>query len=278
MFENMEQLREEVLLLATQYGIKVVGAVLVLIAGWLTSRWVARQITRACQESESFDKTIIPLLSKIGRLAVLAVTLVVVLNQFGFEATSLVALLGAAGLTIGLALQGALSNVAAGLMLLTFRPFEVGETAEIGGTRMVIDELGLMMTCGHTPDNVYVAVPNSSVWGREIRNFTRNPQRRIDMVFGIGYEDDIDRAMELIRQELQSDQRVLEQPAPLVAVGNLGDSSVDLFVRPWVAQQDYLAVSLNLTERIKKSFDKNGISIPFPQRDVHLYPAASEAS
>jgi small conductance mechanosensitive channel len=172
---------------------------------------------------------------------------------------------------IGLALQGTLSNVASGVMLLTLRPFKLGDFIVAGGTSGVVDEISVFTTTLHTPDNVFTMVPNSSIWGSEIKNFSRNATRRNDMVFGIGYSDDIDKAMDVLNRILEEDERVLKDPAPTVAVSELGDSSVDFVVRPWCTREDYWALRFDITKKVKQTFDNEGISIPFPQRDVHLF-------
>ncbi|MDI6400476.1 mechanosensitive ion channel [Balneolaceae bacterium ANBcel3] len=253
------------------YGFDIIGAVVMLVLGWLIAGWAYKRIKRWGEKTEKMDSTLTPLLAKIVRILILAATLLAVLSKFGFETTSLIALLGAAGLTIGLAMQGTLSNVASGVMLLSFRPFEVGDFVSITGITGIVDEVGLFMTKMHTLDNIFIIVPNSRIWGAEIMNFSRNETRRVDMVFGISYTDDIDKAIRLIKEELSAEERVLKEPEPLVAVGELGDSSVDLWVRPWTKRVDFFATKLDLTKKIKQRFDKEGITIPFPQRDVHLY-------
>ena len=245
--------------------------ILVLVAGWMAARWVSGRVYKALEGSKKIDQTLVPFVAKILRVLILVVVLIAVLSHFGFETTSLVALLGAAGLTIGLAMQGTLSNVASGVMLLSFRPFEAGDFVSVGGTMAVVDEIGLFITKMHTLDNIYTVLPNSAIWGKEIKNFSRNDTRRVDMVFSIGYHDDIDRAIRLITEELVADERVLKEPEPLVAVGELGESSVDLLVRPWTLRTDFWMTRLDLTRKIKQRFDREGVTIPFPQRDVHIY-------
>lgn len=255
----------------TLYGVRVVAGILILILGWLVAGWASKRVRHVANRAKAIDSTLEPLLAKAVRVTILSLTGIIVLNRFGIETTSLIAVLGAAGLAIGLALQGTLSTVASGIMLLTLRPIEVGDRVEVGGTVAIVDEIGLMVTKMHTPDNVFVAMPNSQIWGKEIRNHSRNPLRRVDMVFGIGYGDDMTKAMEIIRRTLDADDRVLEEPEPLVAVGELADSSVNILARPWVKSSDFLSAKLALTQRVKERFDENGVSIPFPQRDVHLF-------
>lgn len=252
----------------------VFWVILVLVAGWIAARWISRRVSNVLQGSEKIDQTLVPFVAKTIRVLILVVVLIAVLSHFGFETTSLVALLGAAGLTIGLAMQGTLSNVASGVMLLSFRPFEAGDFVSVGGTMGVVDEVGLFITKMHTLDNIFMVLPNSAIWGKEIKNFSRNDTRRVDMVFSIGYHDDIDKAIRLITEELAAEERVLKEPEPLVAVGELGDSSVDLLVRPWTLRTDFWMTRLDLTRKIKQRFDREGVTIPFPQRDVHIYETA----
>ncbi|MDG5766827.1 mechanosensitive ion channel [Balneolales bacterium ANBcel1] len=253
------------------YGLNVLGAIAILIIGWLVAGWVGKRLGRVCETSPRVDDTLAPLIAKTAKMVILFATLIAVLAQFGFETTSLVALLGAAGLTIGLAMQGTLSNVASGVMLLSFRPFENGDFVNIGGSIGIVDEIGLFMTKMHTLDNIFVILPNSRIWGSEIMNYSRNETRRVDMVFSISYRDDIDKAMKVVKEVLDEEPRVLKTPEPLIAVGKLGDNSVDLLVRPWTKTSDFWMTMLDLTKLVKQRFDKEGITIPFPQRDVHLH-------
>jgi small conductance mechanosensitive channel len=195
---------------------------------------------------------------------------IAVLGLFGIETTSLIAVLGAAGLAVGLALQGTLSNFSAGVMLLVFRPFKVGDYVEVAGAAGSVQEVGIFSTVLHTPDNVKITIPNSSVYGDTIKNYSANDTRRNDLVIGISYGDDIARAIETIRQVLVSDSRVLADPEAVVAVVELADSSVNLVVRPWCAGGDYWPLRFDLTRKIKEELEAAGCSIPFPQRDLHL--------
>src|SRR6056297_3792479 len=257
--------------LAVQYGMSILGAILILIAGYIVAGWAARRVKRWGDKSEKVDDTIVPVLSKVAKIFVLIVTLLAVLGQLGVEPTSIVAVLGASALAIGLALQGTLSNVASGVMLLTLRPFKVGDAVEIGGTTGVVDEIGLFTTELHTFDNIGVSMPNSNVWGSEIKNMNRFEKRRVDMVFGIDYSDDMDKAMDIIKKVLSEDDRILSDPAPQIAVSNLGDSSVDIITRPWVETPNVWPVRFDITKKVKEQFDANDVSFPFPQRDVHLF-------
>ncbi len=265
---NIEEIFAEVII---PYGLSIVGAIVILIIGWLIASWASKRVRKACDKSERIDATLTPILTQTVKVLILIATVIAVLNRFGVETTSLVALLGVAGLAVGLALQGTLSNFSAGVMLMLFRPFNVGDAVNISGVMGVVDEIGLFSTQMHTFDNIYMVIPNTNIWGANISNFSTNPTRRVDMVFGISYTDDIDKAMKIIWEALEADERVLKDPEPMVAVGELGDSSVDLFVRPWTKASDLWPTRFALIKDIKERFDKEGISIPFPQRDVHLY-------
>ena len=208
----------------------------------------------------------------------LAVVMIAVLNLFGIETTSLIALIGAAGLAIGLALQGTLSNFAAGVMLLIFRPFKIGDYVEVAGAAGSVLEIGVFTTTVNTPDNVRVTIPNAAVYGQTISNYSANPSRRVDLVMGISYSDDIGKAIEVMKAVLDRDDRVLAEPAPQIAVSELGDSSVNLVVRPWCAGSDYWALRFDLTRAFKEELEAAGCSIPFPQRDLHVLEMPARAA
>ncbi len=269
--ENLGTIQEIVAEVVVPYGLHVLGAIIILIIGWLIANWAGKRVRKACDKSERIDNTLTPILSQTVKVLILIATVIAVLNRFGVETTSLVALLGVAGLAVGLALQGTLSNFSAGVMLMLFRPFNVGDAVNISGVMGVVDEIGLFSTQMHTFDNIFMIIPNTNIWGANISNFSTNPTRRIDLVFGISYTDDMNKAMKIIREALDADERVLKDPAPMVAVGELGDSSVDIFVRPWAKASDLWPTRFALIKDIKERFDKEGISIPFPQRDVHLF-------
>jgi small conductance mechanosensitive channel len=252
-------------------GLQVIGAIAILIAGWIVSSWGARIVRKSLDRSPRFDRTIGLVFAQVTRWAVLLLTLVAVLQQFGVPIASFVAVLGAAGLAIGLALQGALSNVASGVMLLGLRPFKVGDAVEIAGTVGLVDEIGLLTTKLHTFDNIGIHIPNSSIWGQPIKNLSEFDTRRLEMTFGISYSDDIGKAITLIQGIIEADERVLKEPAVRIGVTNLGDSSVDLLVWVWVKRVQLLDLRLDMTRKVKETFDAEGISIPFPQRDVHLF-------
>ncbi len=263
--------------LLSQWGLKVVGAIALLLVGFVVAKAIRRSLRRALERT-TLDKTLVPFLSGLAYYLALTFVVIAVLNVFGVQTASLIAVLGAAGLAVGLALQGTLSNFSAGVMLLVFRPFRVGDYVDAGGTAGSVQEIGLFATVLDTPDNVRIIVPNSSVYGQTIRNYAANDTRRNDMVVGIAYDDDIAVAIRTIHEVLSSDERVLAEPAPVVAVSELGDSSVNLVVRPWCRKEDYWNVRFDLTRTIKERLEAAGCSIPFPQRDVHLFPAEGAAS
>ena len=273
----MPELNPDSINMLVGYGINVLAAVLTLVLGWLFAAWLGRSVQRRAERSRTLDPTLSIVVGKTVRAVVLVLTLIAVLNQFGVQTASLIALIGAAGLAIGLALQGALSNVASGIMLLTLRPFRVGDFVDFGDSG-VVDEIGLFVTRMHTVDNISMIVPNSRIWGSVIRNFATNDTRRIDLVFGIGYGDDIDKAIRVIRETISADPRLLKDPEPLVAVAELADSSVNLYARPWVGRADFFAAKLDLMKKVKQRFDAEGISIPFPQRDIHMIEPARKAA
>jgi small conductance mechanosensitive channel len=255
--------------LMSSWGLQVVGAIAVLLVG----RWIAGMVRRAVRRSlakANVDGSLVPFFESMSYYAVLTVVMIAVLSLFGIETTSLIAVVGAAGLAIGLALQGTLSNFAAGVMLLAFRPFRLGDYVEVGGSAGSVSEIGVFTTTLNTPDNVRVMIPNASVYGEVIKNYSANENRRVDLVMGISYADDIGKAVEIIRSVVSRDARVLAEPAPVIAVSGLGESSVNLVVRPWCKGSDYWPLRFDLTREIKESLEKGGCSIPFPQRDLHV--------
>ena len=269
--DQLNSLSQDLTPFFVRYGLELIGAVAILIVGLIAAKWLGRRVEKYMSKSERFDDTITPLFAKSVRIIVIAATVLAVLNKFGVETASLIAVLGTIGLAIGLALQGTLSNIASGIMLLVLRPFNVGDAVDIGSTSGVVDEIGLFVTEMHTFDNVAITMPNSRVWGNEIKNYSRNDKRRVDLEFGIAYDDDMDKAMRIVNEVLSSDERVLAEPEPLVAISNLGDNSVSVRVRPWTETANVWPLRYDLTKRIKERFDEEEISFPFPQRDVHLY-------
>lgn len=276
---EMEQVNEvwaEVMTVITTYGLDVIGAIVILVVGWWLSGRVSSIVRKALSKSKHVDSTLESFFASLVKYAIIIFTVIAVLNQFGVQTTSFIAVLGAAGLAIGLALQGTLSNIAAGVMLLIFRPFHVGDFIDGGGVTGTVKSISLFITELATPDNVKIIVPNADLWGTSIKNFSANPKRRVDFVFGIGYGDDIDKAIKEVLALMEKDERVDAEPAPMCVVSNLGDSSVDLTCRVWCNAADYWGIKFDMTKAVKQRFDKTGISIPFPQRDVHLIKDAAE--
>lgn len=252
------------------YGLKVLGALAVLFIGLWLSRILTKIITKQLQK-KSFDATIVKFLSSLVKTTLYAIVVIATLGQLEVETTSFVALIGAAGLAVGFALQGSLSNFAAGVMLIIFRPFKVGDFINAAGVSGTVEEVKMFITQLKTPDNKVVIVPNNKLTSDNITNFTTKDTRRVDMVFGIGYSDDIDKAKKIINDLLSLDDRVLKDPAPQIVVSELADSCVNITVRPWAKKDDYWGLYFDMTEKVKKEFDNKGVTIPFPQRDVHLF-------
>ncbi|NNF37412.1 MAG: mechanosensitive ion channel, partial [Gemmatimonadetes bacterium] len=250
--------------LATQWGLKVLGALAVVMLGRIVAGWL-RSIARKGLTRADFDATLVPFLANLAFIAIMTFVLISAAGLVGIPVTSFIAVIGAAGLAIALAFQGTLSNFSSGIMLLTFRPFKVGDLVEAGGVKGVVQEIGIFTTTIHTPDNVRIIVPNTTVSGSTIKNFSANPTRRIDLVMGVGYGDDLNLAIETIRTVLGEDDRVLADPAPQVAVSELGDSSVNIVVRPWVDGEDYWGARFDLTKALKERLEAAGCEIPFPQ-------------
>lgn len=270
----MEGAWETLTVAASSYGLRVVGALVVLVIGWTVAKIVRGSVRRGLTRT-GMDATLVPFLAKLAYYLLLTFVILAVLRLFGVETTSFIAVLGAASLAIGLAMQGTLSNFAAGVMLLIFRPFKVGDFIDAGGTAGSVIEIGVFATTLHSPDNVRIVVPNSAVSSQTIKNFSANDTRRVDLVVGIDYSDDIGKAIQTITSVMGQDARVLAEPAPLVAVSELGDSSVNLVVRPWCKKEDYWGLRFELTRAFKEQLEAAGCSIPFPQTDVHLHQAGA---
>ena len=255
--------------LVTTWGMKVLGALAVLIIGRLVAGIVRSMIIKGLKRADT-DATLIPFLSSMVYYLLLALVMIAVLGLFGVPTAQFVAILGAAGLAVGLALQGTLSNFAAGVMLLIFRPFRVDDWVEVAGTAGSVTAVQVFSTTMNTGDNVRIVIPNGAVWGSVIKNYSANDTRRIDMVVGVSYDDDLGKAREIIQGVLDGEARVLKDPSPTVAVHEMADSSVNFVVRPWCRKEDYWALRWELTRQIKEQLETGGCSIPFPQRDVHM--------
>ena len=271
-------LADDIMKIVTTYGLDVVAAIVILIVGWIIAGWAGGFTRRSLTRAPKIDDMLAGFFAGLVKYLVLIVTVLAVLSQFGIQTTSLIAVLGAAGLAIGLALQGTLSNVAAGVMLQIFRPFKVGDFIEGGGVTGSVDAVTLFVTELHTPDNVHIVVPNGQLWNTAIKNYSHHATRRVDFVFGIAYEDDINRATDIIQGRIDADGRVHKDPEPMIVVGELADSSVNLIVRVWCDSGDYWGVKFDLTKSVKEALDGGGISIPYPQHTVHMTTTAQAAA
>ena len=274
----MEQQQEQILSFLNQaidlvvgYGLDVLGALVILIVGFMVAGWARRSVLRVLNRAPRVDETLKPVIASSVRYGILVFVLIAVLAQFGVQTTSVIALLAAGGLALGLALQGTLQNIAAGIMLLFLRPFRVGDYIDAEGLSGTINEIGLFTTHMLTYNGIYLEVPNAKLWNRAILNYSRVEARRLDVVVGISYGDDIDKAQAVLLELMTSDSRVNAEPAPQVLVKELADSSVNLDLRCWAAGGDYWALLFDLNKAIKQRLDVEGITIPFPQRDVHLF-------
>ncbi len=246
--------------------ISAVKALVVLVVGWITAGSIGGMVRRRINKTPHIDPTLGNFIASIVKWVILAMVLVAVLGIFGIEATSLVAIMGAASLAIGLALQGTLGDLAAGVMLVVFRPYKLGQFVDIGGTSGTVKDLNLFTTELATADNVQIILPNGKAWGAIITNYSAHDTRRVDLTFGIDYGDDADDAMQIILDTAKADERVHSDPEPWVRVTNLGDSSVDITARLWCNAADYWDLKFTLTKAVKEAFDKGGISIPYPHQ------------
>ncbi len=265
-----EMLQEKGLDLSLDLGIKVLTALAIYYIGRTVVRFAVRALRTVMQRQE-VDKTLETFICNLVRTALMVVLVIAVIGALGVETTSFIAIFGAAGLAVGLALQGSLSNFASGVLIVLFRPYRVGDFIEAAGIAGSVEQVQILTTVLKTGDNKQIIVPNSQIMDSIITNYSANNTRRIDMVIGVGYDDDLDKVRATIKELIEADSRILAEPAPLIAVAELADSSVNFFVRPWVNSSDYWAVRFDLTEAIKKRFDKDDISFPYPQQDVHLY-------
>jgi small conductance mechanosensitive channel len=272
----MEDALAKVYELLTVYGLKLLAAIAIFFIG----RWVAKLLRKLIERlmvKGNVDQTLVSFTGNLAYVALLAFVIIAALGQLGVQTTSFIAVLGAAGLAIGLALQGSLSNFAAGFLMIIFRPFQVGDFIEGAGTAGTVEEIQIFTTQLKTPDNKTIIIPNSSLTADNIVNWSVKGTRRVDLTMGIGYEDDIDKARQIMADIMAADDRILKDPAPQISVAELADSSVNFTVRPWAAAGDYWDLYFDLTEKFKKAFDAQGVSIPFPQRDVHVYQHTPES-
>jgi len=255
------------------FGIRLIIAFLVFYIGKTVAKAIVNAVNKMTEGR--LDDSLRRFLSSVLHGLLLAVVIIAALERLGVQTTAAVAILGAAGLAIGLSLQGTLGNFAAGVLIILFRPYKIGDVINAGGHIGKVEGIEVFNTVLLTPDNRKIIIPNGQIAGGSIENLSAMPTRRIDMVFGIGYGDDIKKAKNILDELIAADDRILKDPAPTVAVGELADSSVNFVVRPWVNSADYWNVKWDLTEAVKLRFDKEGISIPFPQQDVHMHNVAA---
>jgi len=257
------------------FGKNIVIALLIFYVGRMAVGLAVRALRKLMQRQE-VDKTLETFVCNLVRMALLIVVIIAAISALGIETTSFIAIFGAAGLAIGLALQGSLSNFAAGVLIVLFRPYKVGDYIEGAGISGSVEQVQILTTVLKTPDNKEVIVPNSQIMNSIITNYSANDTRRVDMVVGVSYKDDLDKVRKTLEELVAADDRILEEPACLIAVSALADSSVNFVVRPWAKTDDFWGVKFDLTEAIKRRFDQEGISFPFPQQDVHLYKASAD--
>ncbi len=268
--DNTSQLLQAGMDLLMQYGPRLLAAIVIFYVGKLLSKWLKRLVTRMMTRA-SVDPLIVSFTSSLVYMAMMVFVVVATLGQVGIQTTSFIAILGAAGLAIGLALQGSLSNFAAGFLLIIFRPFKVGDVIEAAGVTGKVDEIQIFTTTMKTPDNKTIIVPNAKLSGDNIINYSTQETRRVDMVVGVSYDADLKEVRSILTDIVNKDGRILKDPEPLIVVGELADSSVNFFVRVWVNSADYWGVYFDANETVKLRMDEAGIGIPYPQRDVHLY-------
>jgi len=254
--------------LVVQWLLNIAIAIAIVFVGRIVVKWIVKLIRKLMVRAD-LDPILVNFASSIANAVLLLFVFIAALDQLGVDTTSLIALLGAAGLAVGLALQGSLQNFAAGVMMIVFRPFKLGDFIEAGGVTGVVEQISVFSTIMKTGDNREIIVPNGQIYAGAITNYSARDTRRIDMVFGIGYDDDMLKAKKIMEDILSAHDLILDDPAPAVAVAELADSSVNFNVRPWVKSGDYWGVRSDLIEKIKLTFDKEGISIPYPQMDIH---------
>lgn len=261
---------EKIIDALTLYGMNILAAVIILVVGLWVAKRIKNCFVKTLQKKE-VDPTLVGFFASMIHGGLVIFICIAAIGKLGVQTTSFVAVIGAAGLAVGLALQGSLSNFASGVLLILFKPFKAGDVVKAGGEMGVIVEVGILTTEFKTPDNVKIIMPNSAIMGGAITNISAHSTRRVDMVVGVGYGDDLNKAKQIMEDLLAADERVLKDPAVTIAVSNLGDSSVDFVVRPWVNAADYWGVKFDFNKAVKEKFDAEGISIPYPQSDVHMF-------
>tara|TARA_B100001059_G_scaffold175219_1_gene175555 strand:+ start:185 stop:1060 length:876 start_codon:yes stop_codon:yes gene_type:complete len=252
-----------------QYGVNIISALIILFIGNIIVKAIANSVSKVL-EKKKMDRAVVEFIHGLVRYLLFVIVLIAALGRLGVQTASVVAVIGAAGLAVGLALQGSLSNFAAGVLIVAFRPFKSGDYVEIGGVAGSVDSIQIFQTILTTPDNKMVVVPNGSVIGSPITNYSRHATRRIDLMIGVSYNADLQKTKALLTKICESDERVLKEPGVQVGVHTLADSSVNFVVRPWVSTADYWSVYFDLMQAIKEGLDNEGIEIPFPQMDVHM--------
>lgn len=257
----------ELLEIAIPYGIKVLGAVAIFIIGRFVAK-VIKKISRKAFVTAKLNATLSTFLSNVIYSVILAFVVIAALNNLGVETTSLAAILGAAGLAVGLAFKDSIGNIAAGIMIVVLRPFNKGDFIEAAGASGTVENIDIFVTELITPDNKKVIIPNGNIFGSIITNYHATPTRRIDLVFGIGYDDDLKKAKKILEKITAADNRILKDPTTFIGVSELGDSSVNIVCRPWVKNEDFWQTKCDLTEQVKLAFDEAGITIPYPQREI----------
>jgi len=262
--------QEQVMDLAVNWGFRIVGFLLIIIIGMWVAKLIKGLVVKS-MEKKNVDPTLTKFMAALIHMGLKVFVVIAALGQLNVQTASFVAILGAAGLAVGLALQGSLSNFASGVLMIIFKPIAIGDFVEAGGAMGGVEEIGIFTTILKSPDNKKLIVPNSAVMGGVITNFNANGTRRIEIIAGISYDDDIDQAKKILEEIVSADERILKDPAPQIAMSEMADSSVNFVVRPWVEPANYWGVYFDTMEAIKKRFDENSISIPYPQRDVHIY-------
>ena len=265
----MEAILQKIYEYLATYGLKIVAAVVILVVGRFVAKVIAGLVGKAMVKAK-VDKTLANFVENLCYVGLLVFIIIAAMAKLGIQTASFIVVVGAAGLAIGLALQGSLANFASGVLMLIFKPIKAGDFVEVGGAKGTVQEVQIFTTILNSPDNVRIIVPNAQVTGSNIMNYTVNGTRRVDLVVGVSYEDDLKKASEVIKTVLSGDDRILKEPAPTVAVSELADSSVNFVVRPWVKAVDYWDVYFDMTGSIKVALDLQGITIPYPQRDIHI--------
>ena len=267
---NLEELMPKLIDYGIEYGLVFLKAIAIFVIGRIVAGIITNILNRVMKRSK-MDDMLRKFIRNIAYATLMVFVVIATISSLGIQTASLVAVLGAAGLAIGLALQGSLANFAAGVLMILFRPYKLGDLVEVAGTTGFVEEVDILTTSLRMPDKTKIVIPNGQIMDAKIINYMDSPVRRLDLIAGISYGDDIDKARAVLLEAIKASDYVLDDPAPSVSVASLGDSSVNLAVRPWIRSADYAPASHEVTERIKKALDANGISIPFPQRDVHIY-------